>query len=187
MTAAAARPVRLRANGYEIVGDWATSWETSPDGRDWTFHLAPGTSWSDGAPMTADDAAWTINTTVKYANGPTAVMAPSVNHVASAEATDDQTLVLHYESPVGNVLAAARAAVHRAHATCGSRSSRTNPKELKRFKPEQNLPMVTGGAFTLKQYETKGTTVFEPDPELLGRAGRTPRPSRSSTTRTPTR
>lgn len=154
-------------NGYEIVGDWATSWETSPDGRDWTFHLAPGTSWSDGTPMTAGDAAWTINTTVKYANGPTAVMAPSVNHVASAEATDDQTLVLHYESPVGNALEQLEQ-LFIVPRHVWEPLEQENPKELKRFKPEQNLPMVTGGAFLLKQFEPKGTMVFVPDPNYWG-------------------
>lgn len=33
----------------------ATSWETSPDGLVWTFHLRRGAKWSDGAPVTADD------------------------------------------------------------------------------------------------------------------------------------
>ncbi len=33
----------------------ATSWETSPDGLVWTFHLRPNARWSDGAPVTADD------------------------------------------------------------------------------------------------------------------------------------
>src|SRR2546422_1496140 len=93
------------ASGYKIVGDWATSWETSPDGKDWTFHLVPSTKWSDGSPMTADDAAWTINTTVKYADGPTAVAAPALAHVTGAEAEGDSTVVIHYEQPVGNVLA----------------------------------------------------------------------------------
>ena len=32
----------------------ARSWETSPDGLVWTFHLRPAT-WSDGRPLTADD------------------------------------------------------------------------------------------------------------------------------------
>ena len=32
----------------------AASWETSPDGRTWTFHLRDA-QWSDGAPVTADD------------------------------------------------------------------------------------------------------------------------------------
>ncbi len=55
--------------GLKIQGDWATSWKTSADGKDWTFKLHPNTKWSDGQPMTAADAAWTINTTLKYANG----------------------------------------------------------------------------------------------------------------------
>ena len=32
----------------------ARSWETSPDGLTWTFHLRPAL-WSDGTPLTADD------------------------------------------------------------------------------------------------------------------------------------
>jgi oligopeptide transport system substrate-binding protein len=33
----------------------ATSWEVSPDGLTWTFHLRRDAKWSDGAPVTADD------------------------------------------------------------------------------------------------------------------------------------
>jgi oligopeptide transport system substrate-binding protein len=33
----------------------ATSWETSPDGLIWTFHLRRDARWSDGVPVTADD------------------------------------------------------------------------------------------------------------------------------------
>jgi oligopeptide transport system substrate-binding protein len=33
----------------------ATSWETSPDGLTWTFHLRHGARWSDGVPVTAAD------------------------------------------------------------------------------------------------------------------------------------
>jgi len=33
----------------------ASSWETSPDSLEWTFHLRRGLRWSDGAPLTAAD------------------------------------------------------------------------------------------------------------------------------------
>jgi oligopeptide transport system substrate-binding protein len=33
----------------------ATSWEVSPDGLTWTFHLRRDAKWSDGVPVTADD------------------------------------------------------------------------------------------------------------------------------------
>jgi peptide/nickel transport system substrate-binding protein len=148
-------------DGLVIEGDWADSWETSPDGKDWTFHLKPGGTWSDGKPLTAEDAAWTINTTVEYAGGPTAVAAAALAHVKSAEATDDNTLVIHYEAPVGNVLAQLEQLFivpqHVWQPLVGS-----NGKGLKTFHPEQNLPVVSAGAYTIKEYEKKGTTVFIP-------------------------
>ena len=38
----------------------AASWEASPDGLVWTFHLRPGLRWSNGEPLTAPDfiASW---------------------------------------------------------------------------------------------------------------------------------
>ena len=148
-------------DGLVIEGDWAESWETSPDGKDWTFSLKPGGKWSDGTPLTANDAAWTINTIVKYAAGPTAVAAPALGHVVSAEATDENTLVIHYDAPVGNVLAQLEQLFivpqHVWEPLVGA-----NGKNLKTFHPEQNLPVVSAGAYTIKEYEKKGTTVFIP-------------------------
>jgi peptide/nickel transport system substrate-binding protein len=43
--------------GFAIEGDWARSWTKSKDGKTWTFQLRPNTRWSDGQPMTANDAA----------------------------------------------------------------------------------------------------------------------------------
>ena len=148
-------------DGLAIEGDWASSWETSPDGKDWTFSLKPGGTWSDGTPLTANDAAWTINTTIEFAAGPTAVAAPALGHVVSAEATDENTLVIHYDAPVGNVLAQLEQLFivpqHVWEPLVGA-----NGKNLKTFHPEQNLPVVSAGAYTIKEYEKKGTTVFIP-------------------------
>ena len=148
-------------DGLVIEGDWAESWETSADGKDWTFALKPGGTWSDDTPLTANDAAWTINTTVKYAAGPTAVAAPALTHVTGAEATDDNTLVIHYDAPVGNVLAQLEQLFivpqHVWEPLAGA-----NGKGLKTYHPEQNLPVVSAGAYTIKEYEKKGTTVFIP-------------------------
>lgn len=40
--------------------DLAESWTTSPDGLTWTFKIRAA-KWSDGQPITADDAAWTFS------------------------------------------------------------------------------------------------------------------------------
>jgi peptide/nickel transport system substrate-binding protein len=69
-----------------IEPDFATSWTTSPDGRTWTFHTRPNAKWSDGRPLTAADAAWTINTIIKFKSGPTANLGGDVAHLKNAVA-----------------------------------------------------------------------------------------------------
>src|SRR4029079_466038 len=90
--------------GYFIVGDWAKSWKASKDGKTWTVKLRPNGEGSDGRDMTADAAAWTINTTVKYVGGATSVQGSSVNHVSRATAPNATTLILKYDAPVGTAL-----------------------------------------------------------------------------------
>ena len=81
--------------------------------------------------------------------------------MVSAEATDENTLVIHYDAPVGNVLAQLEQLFivpqHVWEPLVGA-----NGKNLKTFHPEQNLPVVSAGAYTIKEYEKKGTTVFIP-------------------------
>jgi peptide/nickel transport system substrate-binding protein len=38
----------------------ARSWDTTPDGKTWTFHLRPDARWHDGEPVTADDVVFTV-------------------------------------------------------------------------------------------------------------------------------
>ncbi|TAK80452.1 MAG: hypothetical protein EPO16_00675 [Dehalococcoidia bacterium] len=40
--------------------DLAESWEVTPDGLTYTFHLRPGLTWHDGVALTASDVAFTI-------------------------------------------------------------------------------------------------------------------------------
>ena len=50
---------RLNEKG-EVIPDLAESWEISPDGRQYTFHLRKGVLWHDGWPFTADDVLFTV-------------------------------------------------------------------------------------------------------------------------------
>jgi peptide/nickel transport system substrate-binding protein len=154
--------------GYRVEGDWAKSWTKSKDGKDWTFRLHSGTKWSDGRPLTSADAAWTINTVVKYANGPAAVAASALAHVKSATAPNAATLVIHYAQPVGNVLAQLQQLLVMPKHVYAKYAATPGGKGLKTFHPEQHLPLVTAGAYTLKKYEKKGTTVFIPDKNYWG-------------------
>ena len=109
-----------KEEGYVIAGDWAKSWKASNGGKTWTFKLRPNTKWSDGKAMTADDAAWTINTTIKYGEGATAVLAASVNHAKRASAPNTTTLVLKYSAPVANALWLIGRTADRAQARLGA-------------------------------------------------------------------
>jgi oligopeptide transport system substrate-binding protein len=55
------------ASGRPIPG-MAKSWETSADGKVWTFHLRDA-NWSDGVPMTADDFVFSLRRIMDPATG----------------------------------------------------------------------------------------------------------------------
>lgn len=82
----------------EPVGGFADRWETSPDGRTWTFTVPDGRVWSDGQPATADDAAWTLNQIMTKPELATA-NGTLVANVASAVARDPRTLVITTKAP----------------------------------------------------------------------------------------
>ena len=48
-------------SSWKPVPDLADTWEVSPDGLTWTFHLHPGVKWHDGQPFTANDVAFTVS------------------------------------------------------------------------------------------------------------------------------
>jgi len=152
--------------GYEFEGDWAESWEVSADGLVWTFAVKPG-QWSDGTPLTAEDGAWSCNTIIQYKSGPTANLAPFLSHVKECSAPDPQTLVMTYDQPVGNVLPQLQQFFilpkHVWEQHLGN-----SGKDLKKVKPEDDLPLVAGGAFTITKHEKKGTTIYEKNPGFYG-------------------
>ncbi|NLT92864.1 MAG: hypothetical protein GXY02_07050, partial [Actinobacteria bacterium] len=55
--------VGFRAEDYANVPDvgLATGWETSDDGKVWTFTITDQSRWQDGEPLTARDVAFTFN------------------------------------------------------------------------------------------------------------------------------
>jgi peptide/nickel transport system substrate-binding protein len=76
------------AEDFETIPGLAESWEASDDGLTYTYTLREGLTWSDGEPLTADDIAWTINTSRDQ---------EWINHAATtvnldATAIDDRTV-----------------------------------------------------------------------------------------------
>jgi len=54
--------VSINLKTQEIQPALAKKWETSKDGKIWTFYLRRSAKWSDGHPITADDVIFTLNT-----------------------------------------------------------------------------------------------------------------------------
>lgn len=151
---------------FEFEGDWAESWETSEDGKTWTFKLKPG-KWSDGTPLTAEDAVFTCEVDIKYADTTAASHAVFISHAESCEAPDPQTFVINYDKPVGNVLPQLQQwFVLPRH--IWEPHSGGDGKDLKTFKPQDEMPVVSAGPFIITKYEKKGTTIFERNPDWYG-------------------
>jgi peptide/nickel transport system substrate-binding protein/oligopeptide transport system substrate-binding protein len=53
--------VSLDPSTLKVVPDLASSWDTSADGKTWTFHLRSGLKFSNGDPLTASDVAYTLD------------------------------------------------------------------------------------------------------------------------------
>jgi peptide/nickel transport system substrate-binding protein len=153
--------------GLKLVGDWAKSWTHTPDGLVWTFHLRGGGKWSDGVPLTAKDAVWTIDTALRYRHGPTSYLAGILTGVKSASAPDTDTLVLHYAHAVAPALANLEQFFILPEHVWDNHTG-NNGGALKTFRPEQHLPMVSGGPYTITRFQEKGTTVFKPNRGFYG-------------------
>jgi peptide/nickel transport system substrate-binding protein len=152
-----------------IEPDFATSWSTSQGGRTWTFHTRPHAEWSDGKPLTAADAAWTINTIIKFKNGPTANLGGDVAHLNNAVAPNSTTLVLHYAQPVANVLPNLQV-IPILPEHVWAPVAGTSGKGLRSYAnlPHSGNPVVGGGPFTLVSYQNDHFALFRRNPHWYG-------------------
>ena len=144
---------------------FARSWRISDRGKTWTFKTQPNAKWSDGQPLTAEDAAWTINTDVRYQATGAANVAGLIAHITRADAPDATTLVVHYKQAPGNVLGQFQQffilpkhiwAQHTGH----------KGTDLKTF--PNNAPIVGSGPFTLVRYKRNEIALFQRNDSYWG-------------------
>lgn len=144
---------------------FAQSWHSSNGGKTWTFKTQPHAKWSDGKPLTAADAAWTINTDIKYANGGAANEAGLIAHIKNATAPNATTLVVHYKQAAGNVLGQFQQffilpkhvwAQHIGNKGTGLKTF-ANP-----------APVVGSGPFNLVKYTKNQITIFKANTSYWG-------------------
>lgn len=146
--------------------DFAKSWSVSPDGQTWTFNTQPEAKWSDGEPLTAEDAAWTLSTIMQFQDGPTATQAGYVAGMVSATAPNPNTLVVQYSKPIANVLSQlGMVPILPKHVWAQYASG--DGKGLTTF--ENAAPIVSGGRFVLSSYTPKQQVLLKRNPMFYGR------------------
>ena len=153
-------------NDLKFLPNFAKDWAVSADGLTWTFHVATGGQWSDGQPLTAADAAYTINLISKYAKTSLAGTSQTskVAGVVSASAPDDGTLVVTYEEPSGAVLwTLGRLPILPEH--IWSQQEGVDGAGIKTF---ANDPAVSGGAFVESKFTTGDSALFTRNDHFYG-------------------
>ncbi|GEO80698.1 ABC transporter substrate-binding protein [Pararhodospirillum oryzae] len=87
----------------EILGGIAERWDIGADGRTYTFHIRDGVRFQSGNPVTALDAAWSLQRVVLLNKGPAFILTQlglTPDTVARrVRAVDERTLVLETDRP----------------------------------------------------------------------------------------
>ena len=154
---------------YDFIPGFAEEWSQSADGMTVTFKTVAGATWSDGEPLTAEDAVWTFEMIKEYEKGPTATWAGSVTFMETIEATDENTIVATYDRPAGTALfdlgltPILPPQVWEQYATGDGGEIRRFPNE-----PEGEEPLVGGGPFILTEYKKNEIALFEANPIYYG-------------------
>ena len=156
--------VQYDKTNSKFVSDFATSWKPTDGGKTWTFKTRSGAKWTDGQPLTAKDAAWTITTDLKYAAGGAANAAGLVAHIKSAKAPNANTLVVHYSKAPGNVLGQfQQLAILPQH--IWSQHTGNKGTNLKTF---SNNPLVGAGPFKLVKFKKDDIALFQRNGSFYG-------------------
>ena len=156
--------VQYDQSNQHFAKDFGTSWHSSNGGKTWTFKTRAHAVWTDGKPLTAKDAAWTINTDIKYAAGGAANAAGLIAHIKRATAPNATTLVVQYTKAPGNVLGQFQQfAILPQHVWSKYTTHKGN--DLKTF---TNSPLVGAGPFKLVKYTKNDIALFQRNDSFYG-------------------
>lgn len=153
-----------QAAGTTVKPDLAESWSSDPSGLTWTFKLKSGGKWSDGQPLTAKDAAFTINMLLAHIKGSTARRAGAIASVSKAEAPDDATLVVTFKQPTANAIGRlAQLLIMPEH--IWAPLSAGDGSGITTFSNDQP---VSGGPFKLARFVPDQTILLTPATDYFG-------------------
>ncbi len=96
--------IYLDINLRPIAG-LASSWDISPDGRTYTFHLNDKATFSDGTPVLASDVLWTLQK-IEDPNGGAAQLAGDFENIdmSKTKVLDPHTIAMTFKEPLASQL-----------------------------------------------------------------------------------
>ncbi|MGW5362039.1 ABC transporter substrate-binding protein [Actinopolymorpha pittospori] len=100
-------PLRWLNDSQDLAPGLVESWESNDDASQWTLHLREGVRWSDGTPLTADDAMYWWKDLVLNEDYP--AVAPDSGRSSKGtpmtlSAPDAHTLVMDFDNPSAVVI-----------------------------------------------------------------------------------
>ncbi|PRH75900.1 ABC transporter substrate-binding protein, partial [Streptomyces solincola] len=122
----------------------ATAWKASADKLTWTFTIREGTTWSDGKPVTAEDARWTFHTMMTDENAATANGSFTANF-AKVAAPDARTLVVTLRKPQANMVAL-DVPILPKHVW-------EKVGDFSKYNNDKSFPVVGNGPFVVSEYK----------------------------------
>lgn len=141
-----------------VIGDIAESWETSPDGLIYTFHLRDDIQWSDGTPLTANDIVFTYDAinTESVASPRRSVF----DQVESWRAVDDYTLEMTMRTVDCTLLGGLVIGVLPAHVYDNDPANITDS-------PENLAPSVVSGPFLFREWIPDDHITLDANPNFV--------------------
>lgn len=163
--------MKFKADSVEVEPDLAESYEVSPDGLKWTFHLRKGVRFQDGTPFNADAVKFSVMrqmdehhpyhvagkmryTTLLFGDK----SSTETQLVTDVSAPDDYTVVFTLARryvPFAKNLAMTPAAI-------------VSPAAAHTYGQDFNTTMVGTGAFRLRSYRRDESVVLERNPDFWG-------------------
>ncbi|MDA0566587.1 ABC transporter substrate-binding protein [Streptomonospora sp. S1-112] len=136
----------------ETIPALAESWETTDEGRTWTFTIRDDVEWSDGRPLTAEDIAWTY-TTMMEDEGAATANGNFVANFESATAVNDTTLRIELAEPQATMLALDIPIVPK-HVW-------EDVEDFGAFNNDEDFPIVGSGPFVITDHRANQSITLE--------------------------
>src|SRR5581483_4181806 len=146
----------------------ASSWECSPDGMTWTFHLRKGAAFSDGHPMTSEDVLFSFQVALDEKLHPSVQDLLKINGKPfEVSAPDPLTVVIKTPAPIATAIDAIGAVtIMPKHVLEAAYKDGTFESAYNVSTPPDKV--VTSGPWKLVQYVPNEKTVLGRNPYWFG-------------------